>query len=85
MDIGLAVSGVSGVNDQLQYINPLPELESLFPDCEAGYAESPGTCPSEPEISGQSAGVAAEVAAGTLVTLFALRRRGRRDSVRAAR
>jgi hypothetical protein len=76
-DVALAVTGITGINEQLKFIDPKPELEFLFPDCDDGWAENPGECPADavPEESSSALGIVA--ATGALGTLLALRRRKR--------
>lgn len=74
-DLGMAVTGITGINEQIRFINPSEELEGLFPYCESGWAENPGSCPdgAEPPASRSDAG--AVLAAFGAVALLAARRR----------
>jgi hypothetical protein len=79
MDLALAVSGITGINEQLKYVDPLNEIEFLFPDCDEGWAENPGSCPDggTAEESGSTAGFMVG-GIGALGALVALRRRAAR-------
>jgi len=74
-DLQLYVSGVTGGEEQLKYISQRHELESLFPYCEGGFAEDPGTCPDAPSSCGSRSATGS--AGALLVSLAALRRRRR--------
>lgn len=74
-DLQLYVSGVTGGEEQLKYISPRHEIESLFPYCDGGYAADPGTCPDAPSSCGSRSATGS--AGALLVSLAALRRRRR--------
>lgn len=72
-DLVFSVSGIVKDRYQLKYIDPLTELESLFPDCDAGWKENPGTCPEDP--AARDTGALMLLGLGALGTLLSLRRR----------
>ncbi|GDX81555.1 hypothetical protein LBMAG42_33660 [Deltaproteobacteria bacterium] len=73
-DVAMLVSGITGVNEQLRFVNPVAELEGLFPYCLDGWAANPGSCPDAPQES-SAAGAGVLVAALTAGGVLAARRR----------
>ena len=71
-DVQLYISGITDGQDQLKMISYNPELESLFPYCDDGWAAEPGTCPKNP--GRRSTGAAAPI---FLLAAAFLRRRRR--------
>lgn len=74
-DVGMAVTGITGINEQIRFINPSQELEGLFPYCETGWAENPGSCPDGVERPAARSDAGALLAAFGAVALLAARRR----------
>ncbi len=76
-DVVMAASGITGINEQLRYVDPVDELESLFPYCDSGWSTTPGSCPEGGSPATAAVGPGALLLAlGTLGVLTA-RRRGR--------
>jgi hypothetical protein len=74
-DLGMAVSGITGINEQIRFINPTDELEGLFPYCAEGWAENPGSCPEGGAAPASRSDAGAVLAALGAVGLLAARRR----------
>ncbi len=74
-DLQLYVSGITGVKEQLKIIRRNPELEELFPYCDTGWAEDPGTCPDAPLVRSARAPSPQASAFALLAVLAMLRRR----------
>lgn len=74
-DVGMAVTGITGINEQIRFINPSSELEGLFPYCDGGWAENPTVCPDSPAAPASGSDAAAVLAALAGVGLLASRRR----------
>jgi hypothetical protein len=74
-DVGMAVTGITGINEQIRFINPSAELEGLFPYCDGGWAENPTVCPDSPAAPASGSDAAAVLAALAGVGLLASRRR----------
>ncbi len=75
-DLQLYITGITDGEEQLKFISPNTELESLFPYCDTGWAEDPGTCPDAPMVSCGTP--SSRGSAGVLLASFALLRRRRR-------
>lgn len=77
MDLVLNESGITGINEQLKYIDPKPELEALFPDCDEGFAENPGQCPADPVAEKSASALGMLAVAAALAGAVSFRRRSR--------
>jgi hypothetical protein len=75
VDVGMAVTGITGINEQLRFIDPRSELEELFPYCDDGWAANPGSCPDDAPARGSSSGAGGVLVALGAVGLLAARRR----------
>ncbi len=74
-DVGMAVTGITGIQEQIRFINPSTELEGLFPYCADGWAENPGSCPDGSSAPASSSDAGVVLAALGAVGLLAARRR----------
>lgn len=74
-DLALFESGITGVTDQIRYIQANTNLEDLYPVCGEGFRDNPGTClnPERSSLLGISAFAPLGILGG--LTSFALLRR----------
>lgn len=74
-DLVLYTSGITDVEEQLKFIEANPNLEFLFPYCDTGWEEDPGTCPDPPLLAVAGTTGGARAGAGLLAAALLLLRR----------